>query len=86
MEVRNQAVLLVIVLSAIARFVLSRRIGLSTGPNTIFCLAGIGISSCPHIIGTSLSLIALIAIINLPEVVQRDAEWFAMHARDSYLA
>ena len=60
MEVPYQAVLVsYFVLSAIARLMLSRRTGLSTGPNSIFCLAGIGISSCPHIIGTSLVFVGV---------------------------
>ena len=51
---RLHASVLVIDFSATARLVLSRRTGLSTGPNKIFCPAGIGSSACPHIIGTSL--------------------------------
>eukprot|EP01048_Picozoa_sp_COSAG05_P014990 COSAG05_NODE_1753_length_4142_cov_43.953500_2_plen_114_part_00 len=53
-EARLHASVLVIGFSATARLVLSRRTGLSTGPNKIFCPAGIGSSACPHIIGTSL--------------------------------
>ena len=51
---RLHAFVLVTDFSVIARLVLSRRTGLSTGPNKIFCPAGIGSSACPHIIGTSL--------------------------------
>ena len=50
---RLHASVLVIDFSATARLVLSRRTGLSTGPNKIFCPAGIGSSACPHMIGTS---------------------------------
>ena len=56
---RLHASVLVIDFSATARLVLSRRTGLSTGPNKIFCPAGIGSSACPHIIGTSLWVVGV---------------------------
>ena len=50
---RLHASVLVIDFSATARLVLSRRTGLSTGPNRVLCPVGIGSSACPHMIGTS---------------------------------
>ena len=68
---RLHAFVLITVFSAIARLVLSRRTGLSTGPNSIFCPAGIGSSSCPHIIGTSLVFVGVsVGLVPRSEIFQ----------------
>ena len=71
MMARLHAFVLITDFSAIARLVLSRRTGLSTGPNRVLCPAGIGSSACPHIIGTSLWVVGVsVGLVPRSEIFQ----------------